>query len=121
MQFSDNFRKLLIRAGRYLYGFPILGFGINHFIKPHKYEILVPGYFPFPKFWVYLTGIFFILSAISILINYRAKLASLLLAFMILIFIILIYLPDMMSNKSFMATYFTLIGGALLVAGTSKN
>ncbi len=118
---SESFKKFLAIVGRLLVAIPFIGFGANHFFKPGKYLEYVPSYIPFPEFWVYFVAVCMILAAISMILNYRARLASLLLALMISLFIILIYLPEFSHNKSYIASYVIFIGSSLLVASMAKN
>ena len=72
-------------------------------------------------FWVYLTGVAFILAGISIGIHYKSKVAAICLAVMIFLFIVILYIPDMMSSKMAIATYSAFIGASLFIAANSKS
>jgi uncharacterized membrane protein len=73
-------------------------FGIFHLFNAENMKGTVPKFLPGGIFWVYFTGIGFILASIAILINKYAKLACYLLAAMLLIFILTIHVPTALSE-----------------------
>lgn len=83
---------------RVLFAFPFFVFGALHFMNAEKMKGLVPGYFPGDIIWVYLTGILFILSALSFTINKYAKTGGYLLAFVLLVFIFTIHIPALIDG-----------------------
>lgn len=111
--------KSLVVIGRVIYGASFILLGIRHFIRTEKLTDLVPPYFPAPKIWVYITGVAMIAAAISIIINYKARIPSLLLALMLGLFVVLIHLQE--SSKMVPLTYIIFISGALIIAGMSKK
>ncbi|HPD64873.1 MAG TPA: DoxX family membrane protein [Bacteroidia bacterium] len=113
--------KILGWIGRIIFGLAFMGFGINHFRKTEKIAGYIPDYIPWHTFWVYFTGIAFILAGISIAIHYKSKIAAIALAAMIFLFIVILYLPDMMSSKMAIVNYGAFIGAALFVAANSKS
>ena len=50
-------RDYLLHGLALLYGLAFLYIGIKHFIDPMVFVDIVPPYFPYPLFWVYLTGV----------------------------------------------------------------
>jgi len=113
--------KALAWIGRIIFGLSFIGFGINHFRKVDSIAGYIPDYIPFAQVWVYITGVAFILSGISISLSFKSRISGILLAAMILLFIIILYLPSLMSSKMAIATYAAFIGGALFIAANSKN
>jgi putative oxidoreductase len=114
--------KNLILIGRIIYGLPLAVFGILHFINADKMGSGVPYYFPGGIFWVYLTGVAFILASISITLNIHTKLSSLLLAIMLMFFILTIHLPGLfeanyMMHLGGMLKDLCMTGGALFISG----
>ena len=102
---------------RFLYGLPFVVFGVLHFTKADQMQGIVPSFFPFRVFWVYLTGVALIAAGVSIITRIQARLASLLLAFMLLIFIVLIHIPGLMGSLAQLLKDAGLLAGALLIAG----
>ncbi|MEA3497405.1 MAG: DoxX family membrane protein, partial [Bacteroidota bacterium] len=87
------YSSLFINSGRIIFALPFLGFGINHFIKTEKYVFFMPDYIPFPEYLMYFIGIVFILSAINIIINFKARISALVLAGILALLTIIVYLP----------------------------
>ncbi len=112
-------------AGRIVYAVPMFVFGLNHFMNTAAMTGMVPGFLPVKAFWVYLTGVALIAAAISIIAQYKARLASILLAVMLLSFVALIHIPGMMQGmQSAMPNLLkdtALAGGALVIAAISKK
>lgn len=75
--------------------------------------------------WVYLTGLALILAAVSIIIQKKAKLGSLLLGFMLIIFVIAIHVPTVMGGDQMaMANVLkdlSLAGAAFTYSGLAKD
>ncbi len=90
--------KTISVFGRILYAVPLLVFALFHFMNGPAMKSYVPGYLPVPIFWVYLVGVALVAAAVSILINRKAKLATLLLGIMLLIFVLTIHLPNIIAG-----------------------
>jgi uncharacterized membrane protein len=73
-------------------------FGVQHFTNPDLMMTRVPDFLPGGKFWVYLTGVAFILAAISFMTNILVRVAAYLLALMLLIFVFTIHLPQYLDT-----------------------
>ena len=120
---------LTTTLARVFYALPIAIFGIFHFMDGQAMSMMVPSWLPFKLFWVYFLGLTLIAAAVSIMINKKAKLASLLLAALLLIFVLTIWLPQTGSSNeqqammamSSMLRDFGLMGGALMFAGIAKD
>jgi uncharacterized membrane protein YphA (DoxX/SURF4 family) len=111
--------------GKIIYAIPLLVFGFGHLTNAGSMKGMVPSMFPFPEIWVYLTGIALILAAISIIINKKTRLATLLLGIMLLLFAVLIHLPAMLDGSqagfaSFMKDS-AMAGAAFFISTNSKN
>lgn len=74
-------------------------FGIFHLFNAENMKGTVPKFLPGGIFWVYVTGLGFILASMAILINKYTKLACYLLAAMLLIFILTIHVPTALSDS----------------------
>lgn len=97
--------NLISRIALGLYALVLLVFGFGHFFNGVQMSLAVPHYFPFPVFWVYLTGAGLVLAAISFIINKQVKIAAYLLGAMLLIFVLTIYVPGMATAKDDMARW----------------
>ncbi len=80
-------------VGRFLFGIPMLLFGVFHFMDGSGMVQVVPAWIPGGLFWVYLTGIALIAAGISILFRMMDYLAAVLLGVLLLIFALTIHLP----------------------------
>ncbi|MFW5886334.1 MAG: DoxX family membrane protein [Bacteroidota bacterium] len=92
--------KTLTLTGRIMYGLPFAIFGIFHFMNTQGMTGLVPGFLPGAKFWVYLTGIAFLLAAISLFINKFTRIAMILFGIMLLIFVLTVHIPGLMNAEN---------------------
>lgn len=115
--------KELRILGRILLGIPFLLFGITHFLQAGNMAQMVPGFIPGDIIWVYLTGIGFILFAISIIIKKLVGVAGIFLGVTLLIFVFTIHMPGVMS-EGIQSQYMTgllkdlaLAGAAFFIAG----
>ena len=117
--------SVLKNVGRWLFGLPLVVFGLFHFMNAGQMSGMVPGFIPGGAFWVYLTGLALILAAISIFMGKMTKLAGQLLALMLLIFVLTIHLPGALegsqSSVSSMLKDLAMAGGALLAAAFLDN
>lgn len=116
--------------GKLLFAIPMAYFGFNHLATGANMAAFVPSFIPGGVFWIYLTGLGLIASAISLVINVQTKLAMLLLAFMLLVFVLTIHLPGVFNPATAQASIMgafkdlSLVGAALVfsqVFGKSDN
>ena len=112
---------LTTTGARILYAIPMAIFGIFHFMNGSAMAGMVPSFIPGGVFWVYLTGLGLILAAVAILIQKKARLASLLLAAMLIIFVLTIHLPGLGDSMPNLLKDAALAGAALGFAGTAKD
>jgi len=114
-------------VARVLFALPLAVFGFNHFMYGKMMTGMVPGFLPGKLFWVYVTGLGLILAAVSIIINKLTKTASLLLALLILSIALFVHLPGVFNPETMMSSLpqflkdTIIVGGALILAGISKN
>jgi len=122
------FISALMNAGKYFYAVPFIIFGIFHFMGAKDMAGLL-GDCPVGLYLVYFTGLALILAGVSIIIDKMARLATLLLAFMLFLFIVSIHIPAMMNAAGDMAMQMSmmaalkdlaLMGAALSYAGSFK-
>jgi len=91
----DN--TLISRVAVVLFAIVIAVFGIFHFIDPENLILFVPSYMPSSHLWVYVMGSLLILTALSILLNVRVKLATYILALLLVSFALAIHLQGYLS------------------------
>ncbi len=112
-------------VSRILYGAPLIVFGLLHFMNSQGMSGLVPPYLPAPVVWVYITGAALILAGGAIIVNRKAKLASLLLGVMLLIFALTIHLAGFLGGNQASLSQFlkdtALAGAAFALAGMLEN
>ncbi len=112
------------KIGRYLYALPFGVFGILHFVNAGQMAGMVP--IPGGVFWVYLTGLAMLAACISIVIERKARLATILLGIMLLVFVLSIHLPaviggEMQSSMPNLLKDLALAGGAWFIAGQTEE
>jgi uncharacterized membrane protein len=90
--------NLFISLGRWLFVLPFALFGFLHF-GPLEFSIpYVPAWLPFPAFWVYFTGLCFMLFVLSAILKKYDKLAAVLLAICLFLFVVLVHIPTAVSG-----------------------
>jgi putative oxidoreductase len=113
---------MLKTSGKIIFVITVILFGIDHILHVEEKIDLVPEYIPFPVFWIFLSGFAFIAAAISIALNYKARLSAILLAITITFFTITVYLPDI--NNAMIFSMFIkdicIVGSLLIIASISK-
>lgn len=116
--------KALSSLGRFVYGIPFIIFGALHFINASALAGLLKGW-PVAEGLVYISGLALILAGVSIVINVKARLASLLLALLLLLIIVGIHLPQASGGDqtavSSMLKDLALLGAALTYSGILKK
>lgn len=80
--------------GRILFALPLGLFGLFHLIYGELMNSIVPSWFPWPMFWVYVTGIVLIVACIFIIGKIKgANIIALILAIMMLLYILVVHIP----------------------------
>jgi len=117
-------KTLTTIVARILFAVPFFIFGLFHFMKANAMAGAVPSYIPGGIFWVYLSGLGFVLAAISIVIQVQTKLACLLLAGVLIFFVLTMHLPGVIAGGPMMQMAMmgllkdtALAGAALAFAG----
>ena len=104
---------------------PMAYFGFGHLSRTNEMAEIVPDFLPMPVLWVIVTGMGLVLSAISIVIGIKAKLAAKLLGLMLLLFAVMIHLPaGLMGDHSELFEFFenfALAGAALYISSHLKD
>ena len=79
--------QILIHAFAFVYGIAFVLVGIEHFREPQKFVEIVPPYFPFALFLVYLTGAMEIAGGLGVIYPETRMIAGRALA----LFLIVVY------------------------------
>ncbi|MEM9624423.1 MAG: DoxX family membrane protein [Pseudomonadota bacterium] len=104
--------------------------GVTHFTNIPYYVGLMPEIFPFPVFWVLVSGVVELAAAGMILFNWRPRLGGwLLILFLIPVTVVvhgyeMLYAEDEAMRAIQQASFikgFALIGAALLITQTSVS
>ncbi|HEY6251082.1 MAG TPA: hypothetical protein VI685_14060 [Candidatus Angelobacter sp.] len=124
----DKARKMTIPI-RLLIGIPAVVFGVEHFLHPEFVPVvplnrLMPSWMPGHMMLAYVTGSVLIISGLSIIVNWRSRLAAVLMGVMIFVIVLLVYLPiviakpsDIGNGLNYLADTLAFCGSALLLAG----
>ena len=116
------------KLARIIFALPFAIFGIFHFMNGNEMAALIAAW-PMAAIFVYISGAGLILGSIAIMLDKMARLASLLLAALLLLIIIFVHMPGMGSEDPMVMQMsmtsvlkdFSMMGGALIVAGISKD
>jgi len=88
----------MFKITRVLFGLPFVVFGISHFLNAGQLAGIVP--IPGGSFWVYVTGLAFLLAGIAFVIGKKVALAGKLLSILLLILILSVHVPALFSEAS---------------------
>lgn len=125
--------KKIIRAGGIFYAIGLVGIAIQQFIYQAFRPVILPTWpfhTPANGFWAIFIGLFFILAAIAIILDWQAERASLLLGGLLLIFFLVAQVPfEILYNpyNGHLGTWtdpikeLALSGGALIIAGSFRR
>ncbi len=111
-------------AGRLLFMSLFVLSGITHFTNIPYYVSLMPPAFPYPVFWVFLSGIVELAGALMIILNWRPRLGGWLIIAFLLPVTVVVHGYEMINAESEVIRAlqqahfikgFSLIGAALLV------
>lgn len=87
-------QHIISRIAIYILASVMFYFGIRHLLYPDVLVVTVPDFLPGGKFWVYLTGVAFILAAVSFFINVWVRASAYLLALLLFLIVFTIHLPN---------------------------
>ena len=84
----------LIRVlARFLFAALWIVVGVQHFHYAHFVATLVPGWIPWRLFWAYFVGTAFFATALALIVNRLASLATSLLGIMFVLFVLIVHAP----------------------------
>lgn len=75
--------RVLHKVGRYIFALAFIGLGVNNIVSGGSSAYLVPNFMPVPTLWVFVTGVAYILAAISIFTNIYSRVACVLLGLLV--------------------------------------
>jgi putative oxidoreductase len=109
--------KALSFIGRLVYSVPFAIMGVFHFMKAHLMAAQILKGWPIADGFVYISGLALIMAAVSIIINFKARLACQLLALLLLTFIVGLHIPSILKGSELAMTMLlkdvALMGAAL--------
>jgi uncharacterized membrane protein len=121
-------KSTLSTAGRIIYALPMAVFGLFHFMNGSRMAGMIPSWLPGGVFWVYVTGAGLLAAAVSIIIQKKAGLATLLLGIMLVIFVLVLHLPGAMAggdgaqlSTSMLLKDLALAGAAFYMSGNFSD
>ncbi len=91
-------QHIISRVAIYILASVMFYFGIRHLLYPDVLVVTVPEFLPGGKFWVYLTGVAFILAALSFFINVWVRVSAYLLAVLLFLIVFTIHLPNYLQT-----------------------
>ena len=115
------------QVARIALGLPMVVFGAMHFAYTEGMSGIVPGWLPFPSFWVILTGIALIAAGASFISNRFVVWAGLGLALLMATFVMTVHLPGVFNEATMQMSMVSMLkdvailGGALLIVGRAAN
>lgn len=116
--------KTLSLIGRIIFAIPFIVFGVFHFLDAAGMSVMIKTW-PIPEAWIYLSGLGLILAGLSIILNTKARLATLLLAILLLIIIVAIHIPATLGGDeeyiSILLRDISLFGAALTYSTVLKK
>jgi uncharacterized membrane protein YphA (DoxX/SURF4 family) len=80
-------------CGPYFFAVMLIVFGIDHFLYTDFVKSLVPAWIPGSLFWTYVGAIGLMGAGLAILINFKPKIISLLLAIMLFLWLVVLHIP----------------------------
>ncbi|WP_121353670.1 DoxX family protein [Flavisolibacter nicotianae] len=91
-------QHIISRIAIYILASVMFYFGIRHLLYPDVLVVSVPDFLPGGKFWVYLTGVAFILAALSFFVNVWVRTAAYMLALLLFVIVLTIHLPNYLQT-----------------------
>lgn len=85
-------------VGRWLFAGSLLIFAIQHYIYANYIATLIPAWIPARLFWSYFVGVAFAGTAISLIVNWQRKLATVLLGTMFLLWVVILHAPRVATH-----------------------
>ncbi|MGA2848836.1 MAG: hypothetical protein ABSE46_07565 [Terracidiphilus sp.] len=120
--------------GRYFFAAGILDFGVENFLHPEyapvvpQPDLMMPAWIPAHMVYAWLTGAILVVCGVAMLLNWRTRLAGVVVGIALFALLIFFYLPMEVVHPSIeisgeldqLAQALGMSGAALLVAGSAK-
>ena len=91
----------LTRMGCWLFALSLIVFGYQHYLYAAFIATLIPAWIPGHLFWVYFTGVGFVVTGLAILVEkYGARLAATWLGIMFLLWFVLLHIPRAVTKNT---------------------
>jgi hypothetical protein len=110
-----------IRLGQWLFAISLVVFAAQHVIYDELSANIIKPWMPWRMLWVYVAAAGFVATALAILTNRLARLATVLLSVQFLLFVLLIHVPDVIAGANRMRDWtnvfiaLSMSSGALIV------
>jgi uncharacterized membrane protein len=103
---------------------PAIFFGIAHFVHPEflpcdDLDQLTPTWIPGHVLWAYVAGVVFVVVGLSMLLNWRTRLAATCLGIMALVLLVFVFLPMVAHNPSNVESGLNYFVSTLAFSGTA--
>ena len=93
---ADRFMSI----SRYFLPITVTIFGFEHFLYPDFVATLVPAWIPWHYFWTYFAAVALMVAGLAMIVNIKARLASLMLGIMIFIWFLILHIPRAMADPT---------------------
>lgn len=125
---GERYCHQLITLGRFFIGITAVVFGVLCLLHPTHVpavplERVTPLWIPGRLLWTYFSGAILLVAGLSLLVNYKTRLAALGIGLMVLLVMLFVYLPievaaptDVANALNYFADTLMYGGGALLLA-----
>jgi len=91
----------LTRMGCWLFALSMIVFGYQHYLYATFIATLIPAWIPGHLFWVYFTGVGFVVTGLAILVEkFGARLAATWLGIMFLLWFVLLHIPRAVTKNT---------------------
>lgn len=87
----------LTRGARYVLGFSLVVFGVDHFIGIISIATLIPTWIPWREFWVGISGVVFIVAGIAISLKTLQTWGAFTLGLMFAVWVFTLHLPRVLG------------------------
>jgi len=97
---AGRFTKSGILLGQWLFAISLVVFAAQHVIYDELSANIIKPWMPWRILWVYVAAVGFVATALAILSNRMARLATVLLSVQFLLFVLLIHIPDVIAGAN---------------------
>jgi putative oxidoreductase len=94
---------------RIVYAITFALLGINHFINADSYLRFVPTFLPYRILWIYLIGIFLLVTSSGVMIKKYSKQACLVLSIFLVLVVFAVHIPGLFFPKIMQASMINIL------------